>query len=191
MKSIRFEQELLLIKNDIYRENAKVLLDLLPDYFFKIPASTTGKYHPQFALGDGGLVRHTKVAVQIASVLLVNNTIGSAFQDSEKDLILIALLIHDGLKTGKEESEWTVHDHPLLISEFLNENKDKMKFSESETKLISDMVSSHMGEWNTNSYSNVELPLPLNRYQKFVHMCDFLASKKFLNVEFDKDNNIV
>ena len=34
------------------------------------------------------------------------------------------------------------------------------------------------------------LEKPKTKYQNFVHMCDYLASKKFLNVVFDKDNNI-
>ena len=49
------------------------LIELLPNYFFEVPASSTGKYHPEFALGDGGLIRHTKVAVRIAYELLNNN----------------------------------------------------------------------------------------------------------------------
>ena len=42
-----------------------------------------------------------------------------------------------------------------------------------------------MGQWNTDYNGNEILPLPKNRYQKFVHMCDFLASRKFFNVEFN------
>ena len=52
------------------------------------------------------------------------------------------------------------------------------------------MIESHMGEWNTNSYSNVVLPLPITKHQKFVHMCDYLASRKFINVKFE-NNNII
>ncbi len=46
-----------------------------------------------------------------------------------------------------------------------------------------------MGEWNTDYNGNEVLPLPKNRYQKFVHMCDFLASRKCILVPFE-DNNI-
>ena len=47
-----------------------------------------------------------------------------------------------------------------------------------------------MGEWNTNSYSNVVLPLPKDKFQRFVHMCDFLSSRKFLDVKFENDDII-
>lgn len=55
-----FENELNLIKNVDLRKLVELSLQSAPDYFFTIPASSTGKYHPQYALGEGGLVRHTK-----------------------------------------------------------------------------------------------------------------------------------
>lgn len=47
-----------------------------------------------------------------------------------------------------------------------------------------------MGKWNTNNYSDVVLPLPLTLTQKLVHMCDYLASRKQINFNFDENNNI-
>ena len=66
MKSEKFIKELEYIKNDDIRGFAKLALENLPDYFFDVAASSTGKYHPTYALGNGGLVRHTKAAVRIA-----------------------------------------------------------------------------------------------------------------------------
>ena len=43
-----FENEYLYIKNDDLKEDAKYLVSKLPDYFFKVDASSTGKYHPSF-----------------------------------------------------------------------------------------------------------------------------------------------
>ena len=34
------------IRNKKYQDNLKVLIQLLPDYFFKVPAASTGKYYP-------------------------------------------------------------------------------------------------------------------------------------------------
>ena len=58
------------------------------------------------------------------------------------------------------------------------------KTKEKEIELLVGMISSHMGEWNTNQYSDVVLPIPSNKYEKMVHMCDMLASRKFLDVKF-------
>lgn len=190
MKENVFKLELSYIKNKKYLDSAKTLINLLPDYFFEVPASSTGKYHPMYATGSGGLVRHTKVAVRIAYELLNNESIGNTFNDDEKDLIIIALIVHDGLKSGLEKSEYTKFEHPLLISKYIKDNSDKLLFTTGEINLLTNMIESHMGKWNTNSYSNVILPKPSNKYQRFVHMCDYLASKKFIKVEFE-NNEII
>ena len=185
-----FTKEISYIKSDIYKKCASEIVDLLPSYFFKVAASSTGKYHPSFSLGDGGLVRHTKAAVRIAKELLDNNSIGHKFTDDEKDLLLISILVHDGLKHGETEEKYTRFDHPILVGKMLKENKDKLSLTEDEINFLDKCISSHMGEWNTNPYSDVVLPLPKDKYQRFVHMCDFLSSRKFLDVKFE-NNDIV
>lgn len=42
-----------------------------------------------------------------------------------------------------------------------------------------------MGQWNTNKNSSVVLPTPDNKYQKIVHLCDYLAAQKGVEVQFD------
>ena len=119
-----FSKEYNYIKSDRYKKIAKELVSLLPDYFFKVAASSTGKYHPSFSLGEGGLVRHTKVAIRIAKELLDNNSIGHKFTSDEKDLLIISIMIHDGLKHGREEEKYT-----KLLKEqiyWLNRNDDKL-----------------------------------------------------------------
>lgn len=166
------------------------MIDLLPDYFFSIPASSTGKYHPLFAQGDGGLVRHTKVAVRMCYELASNNSIGHSFESDEKDLMMIALIMHDGAKAGIPKGKYTCVDHPLIVSKLIRDNKDKIGLSDSEIDFVCSVIESHMGEWNTDFNGNPVLPVPKNKYQRFVHMCDFLASKKFIDVSFS-DNEIV
>lgn len=189
-KSLVFEKEFNYIKNPKYVENVKIIIDLLPDYFFKVAASSTGKYHPSFSLGEGGLVRHTKAAVRIANELLENNSLFNGFTRKEKDLLICSLLIHDGLKHGKENSEYTVFDHPLQISRFVRENKDKLTLNEEEINFICSAVETHMGEWTRDYKGNEILQKPTTKYQKFVHMCDFLSSRKFLDIKFE-ENEIV
>ena len=185
-----FNKEYEYIKSDRYKKIAKELVEILPDYFFEVAASSTGKYHPSFSLGEAGLVRHTKVAVRIAKELLDNNSLGHKFTDDEKDLLIISIMIHDGLKHGREESKYVLFDHPIIVCDYIKENKDKLSLNDEEIDFITKIVSSHMGEWNTNQYSDVTLPLPKDKYQRFVHMCDFLSSRKFLDVKFE-NNDII
>ncbi len=179
-----FKKEISYIKNPRYKENLEILISLLPDYFFEVPASSTGKYHPEFSLGDGGLLRHTKVAVRIANEMFNDESITGAYTNSEKDLMLISLIMHDGLKSGLEKSEYTKFDHPILVANYIKGNKDKLTLKDNEIEFICSVISSHMGPWNTNNYSDVVLPKPSTTHQRFVHMCDYLASRKFLNIKF-------
>ncbi|MBP3766637.1 MAG: hypothetical protein J6G98_05600 [Bacilli bacterium] len=183
-----FNKEYEMIKNPKYRENLKKLVSMLPDYFFKVAASSTGKYHPSFTLGDAGLVRHSKAAFRIGYELLNNNTIGSVFNDSEKDLMLCGLLVHDGLKHGRIESKYTVFEHPILMAEFIRENKDQFTWTDGEVNFIASVIETHMGEWTVDYKGNEVLNKPSNKYQKFVHMCDFLASRKFLDIKFENND---
>lgn len=186
------KKEISYVKDAERRKDLKKLIGLLPDYFFEIPAASTGKYHPAFAQGEGGLVRHTKVAVRIAYELLENNTVGIKFSDKDKDLIIMALILHDGVKSGMEHSQYTKFDHPLLVSKLIMENKDKVSLDIDDLRKMCSMIESHMGEWTYDTYHQKEvLPKPKTAEQRFVHMCDYLASRKFLNVEFGEDNNIV
>ncbi len=186
-----FEQEFKYIENESYRHDAMYLIDSLPDYFFTIPAASTGKYHPAYAQGEGGLVRHTKAAVRMAQELLADPAIGNKYTSDEKDLMIIALMLHDGLKLGEEQAKYTKFDHPLLVGQFIKKNKSNLNFSDEEMNFLDSVISSHMGPWTKDYDGNEVLPYPKTKYQNFVHMCDYLASRKFINVNFDDKNNIV
>lgn len=178
------------IKNQKYQDNLKILIEMLPDYFFKVAASSTGKYHPTFSLGEGGLLRHTKAVAKIALEFYNDESITGCFNDSEKDLMMVGLILHDGLKHGIDYSEYVVFEHPLIMSNFIKENKDKLTLTENEIEFLVNVISSHMGPWTVDYKGNDVLPKPINKYQKFVHMCDYLASRKFLNINFE-NNEIV
>ena len=186
-----FKKEFSYIANESYATDAKYLVDSLPDYFFEVPASSTGKYHPKYTLGEGGLVRHTKSAVRIAYELLSNPLIGGKYTSREKDLMIMALILHDGMKSGQEKSQYTKTEHPLYISKHIKDNKDNLKMNDEDIAFVCSVIESHMGPWNKDFDGNEVLPIPKTKYQNFVHMCDYLASRKFINVEFDSNNNII
>lgn len=185
-----FNKEINYIKDEKIKESAKVLIEKVPDYFFTEAASSTGKYHPEFSQGLGGLLRHTKAAVRIAYEILNTETFGNFYTSEEKDLIVLALILHDSIKRGDNE-RYTRIDHPLLACKFIEENKDKTSLNKKQVDLLVSMISSHMGEWNKDYDGNEILPKPETKYQRIVHLCDLLSSKKFLDVKFDKDNNII
>lgn len=174
----------------------KWCLEQLPDYFYEVAASSSGKYHPAYALGEGGLIRHTQAAVRIANELFRNDTIQS-FNDLEKDIIRVALLLHDGVKHGIEGSSHTVATHPLEVVQYLEDRyfevpeetlpDEVLEIMEVDIWYqITECIKSHMGQWNTDYKSGEEiLPKPQIEIQKFTHLCDYLASRKMLEVNFN------
>ncbi len=191
MKSEVFNTELNYIKDEQIRESARYLLEELPDYFYVMPASTSGKYHPHFSLGEGGLVRHTKAAVRIAVELFRDNIFNTfEYGDRTQDLIIMALLLHDGFKQGKTESGSTKIEHPLLAAEFVFSNITKLPMKQMDTLQVRRLIASHMGPWDKDKSGNKILPIPRRDDEIFVHLCDYMASRNFLNINF-VDNEIV
>lgn len=189
-KEEMFKEELSLIKDKSLKESLLKIINMLPDYWFHEPASSTGKYHPEYATGEGGLLRHSKAAMRIGYELLQDPSIGDKYTNHEKDLMLMSLLVHDGLKLGNPKERYTRFDHPILMGQFIVDNKDELSLSKEDAKFMNDVIKTHMGPWTTD-YNGVEvLEKPKTKYQNFVHMCDYLASRKCLLVPFDKDNKI-
>ena len=185
-----FLDEISYIKNDKIKKSLIYMINKLPDYFFIVPAASTGKYHPMYASGEGGLLRHTKAAVRIAYELLNDPAIGDKYTSDEQDLMLMGLLLHDGLKLGKGESKYTKFDHPILMANYIEEEKDNLELTDSERKLVMDVIKTHMGPWTTDYDGNEVLEKPKTKYQNFVHMCDYLASRKCILIPFDENDNI-
>ena len=200
MNHEKFLKELETFKNEDIRKFVEVLLDNAPDYFFHVGASSTGKYHPKYALGDGGLMRHTKAVVRFYNHLMSIEQNSSMFTEREIDLGRTACLVHDILKSGNSEyyteksdngknTVFTVFNHPLLAAKYVMSYKDEY-LSEDELKFIALAVGSHMGQWNTNKHEpDVILPKPKTEMQKIIHLADYLASRKDIDVSFLDDEN--
>lgn len=181
-----FEKELSWIKDDKIREQTKKMLECISPEFFQAAASSTGKYHPSYALGEGGLYRHTRAAVGIAKDLLELEWVKDRCGEDSRDYILAALMLHDGAKSGKTwESKYTKHTHPVDMASLI---KDNLEGEENE-KFVTEvgrLISSHMGQWNTCRWDFNVLPKPDKADEFFVHMCDYLASRKYLEYRFEE-----
>ena len=176
-----FHGELELIKNHKYRECTREILDeLVPDYFWVVAASSSGKYHPWYSLGYGGLVRHTKAAFKIAVDLLGLKQ----YEALDEDAVLVAILLHDTFKHGLPPSPFTVGEHPIIAAENIRSYAHS-HFDEEMAEsfdFVADLIASHMGQWN-KTRGGTEMPTPQTPDQKFVHLCDYLASRKYVIVE--------
>lgn len=153
------------IDNKGIREFTYNALQLVPIDFFRQPASSTGKYHPNYSLGVGGLLRHTKAACVLALDLF--NIYD--FRPKKQDMILSALILHDTEKPDKL--------HPILVKRRLESLNEFYWFDD-----IIELIEAHMGQWNHFG----KLPKPTTEAERFVHLCDYLASRKEITVEVYK-----
>lgn len=182
-----FQKELSFIKDDRIREQTIFMLERVSPEFFEAAASSTGKYHPQYALGPGGLYRHTRAAVGIANSLLELDMYKSTFDEKTRDYIIAALILHDSCKHGKTwESKYTKHSHPVDAQSFIEDNLEGEENREFVVT-VGAYVASHMGQWNTCKWDRTVLPTPATNAQFFVHLCDYLASRKFLEYQFEDE----
>lgn len=195
-KTETFEYELNLIQDAERRLFVSRCLENVADYFFEVPASSTGKYHPAYSLGRGGLVRHTKAAVKIAHNLLQLEMFTPLLPI--RDAIIGALILHDTCKSGRfgyEAHGYTVTEHPLIAGDLIKACANDAA-AEGErpgpiagvdyVDLLVALISTHMGQWREDyKTKKVVLPEMKTKEQKFVHLCDYLASRKCLTVTND------
>lgn len=184
MNKIRtFLKEINYIKDEKIKELVMLTLIALPDSYFEVPASNSSKHYPTYTLGSGGLVRHTKAACKIAQDILSLDQYSHLGQ-ATKDIIYSALILHDGLQWD-ESIENIVFEHPLKMSKLIASTNQKYKVVDKNTLFsIVSAIESHMGQWNKDKKNEEVLPKPKTDIQRLVHLFDYLASRKYLLVDF-------
>lgn len=168
---------------DIKDSNLKVfateLIASAPDYFFIVPASSSGKYHPPFDLGEGGLVRHTRCVAFIAKSVAESY----CYNDRDTDMLIVAALAHDIQKQGSGDSKHTVWEHPELAMKYVWDIYESNKFDipKGDIEKIANAVHSHMGKWGNNPSflkGNKPLPMPKTEFEMALQVSDYIASRK-------------
>ena len=97
------------------KEMALTLAPMLPDYFWHCAASSSGKYHPEFDLGEGGTMRHSIMVALCAREMAT----AEGRTQEEIDLLVFCGLFHDGVKQGWDDAGYTVFNHPVLAAKLV------------------------------------------------------------------------
>lgn len=176
------------IENEDIRKFADKCVATIPEYWYHVWASSTGKFHPAYTVCDGGLAKHTVALIRILNHIFGVESISTQFTSRERDLLRVAGIMHDTRKSGNQEdyerSKWSRFDHPLQAAAVIREIDGLPK---DEIELIAHTIESHMGAWNTDKRSSIVLPKPEDKYQIILHLADYLASRKDITIEFDND----
>lgn len=170
-----FNRELSYIKDRTIRSFAETLLEDADEYFFTVPASSSGKYHPPFARGDGGLVRHTKAVAFFTLEFARSEREFATITAREVDLLIVAAIAHDIKKQGDGTSGHTLlKEHPLYGAEYVKNEYEQHNFeskgiTKEEMNFIYNAVRSHMGPW-----CDIK---PQTRTELIVFYADYVASR--------------
>lgn len=181
LKTNAFEKELLLIENLTIRKLAREALSKADDWFFIEPASSSGKYHPDFARGASGLVLHTKAVVYFLVELIRSDLYG--IDSYHRDLLILSAITHDIKKYGDgNKVGHTVNNHPELASiyiENINNSKKGGYISEVDIEYVKKCIERHMGVFGDS--------IPQTDDEKLLHLADLIASRKEIDLKFSND----
>jgi len=207
-----FEKHLKMIKSDVIRNFTEHCILRFPDYFWTLPASTSGKRHGG---GDETLIDHIQ-----ACLFLAENTL-EQFKDHwtqrQKDQLISALILHDGWRCDdadgkthtyteevviqrgyamdKIDKHMTTKDHPeagfknllklqLEYNNIARENKKK-ELGAKDFAIIAKSVRCHYGPFTNTEGVKFSLSWPFDSVVVQVHNIDFqqaVNSKYFYKV---------
>lgn len=171
-----YQQEINLLRNKEKQEKTlNLLASSVSDKMKSVPASSSGKYHPLFAQGEGGLIRHSKAVAQTAYGLA-----GLLNVPGDKDRFVVAGLMHDMWKLGPEgKSSFTDPKHGQLAADALMKAGLGMEAS---------LAGPHMGNFMKGQYKNA--PKISNFDQRVLNNADWLMSRTYAQdyVTWDKGN---
>ena len=176
LKSKYFEREIELINNEDYKAFVRHYLDeYVPDYFWEIGASSSGRYHPKFSQGEGGLVRHTKAVVMFAEELLRMSSY-MYMSEEHKDFVIMACIVHDTCKYGAREYNKECYKDHAKNAVNLVDSAWFACLEEHPSEFFLSAIRCHMGQWSERE------DRPFTNIDRCVHMADYMASRNFIDI---------
>lgn len=176
----RLQPELDQISNNQIKTFTEHVLKEAPAYFWVVPSSSGGKYHPPQSNGEGGLVRHTKAAVYFAAKLCdVFNV-----SESVKDCVLSACILHDIVKYGEPKQAYTTKNHDYEGALFVKKHGEAFGLDTNVLTCITSCIAWHMGRWTDMTGRSVPKAFPggYDPAQMITHLADVISAQKNVNL---------
>lgn len=169
-------------------EYCKDMIEKIPSYIFEIPSSTSFKYHNKTQCQPHGQILHILMFGEIMNYILGLEYIQEKYKDSkQRDCLRCTPIFHDAIKCGLTESRYTVHEHPLLASDWIKNTRVEHDIDDKTKQYIARLCESHSGQWVSTKRSKVVLPKPETDDQFLVHLCDYLSSRSNLDMTYNKE----
>lgn len=178
MNSDYFEREIQNIESEDLRDFVRFFFnEKVGAWFFESGASSSGKHHPEFTKGHGGLVRHSRAVAWVCEELLRMSSY--AYMKAEyKDFARVACLLHDTRKygDGNEENHDCYKEHGKLAADAVATAWQEF-FHEPCSAFLYHAILSHMGQWTEDRDDR-----PFTNIDRLVHMADYIASRPFWDI---------
>ena len=176
-----FAFELSEIKDENLKKFLTIILEGTGDWFYHDPASTSGRYHPKYALGDGGLMRHTRAVAYWTKELYRTELFD--VNERQGELLYVAAILHDIRKhttTGGYIQKHARAAYDLILA---TQAEHPELLSKEEAQYMADAVSTHMGVWGVKDGERK----PTSDAEKLLHIADYNASRKEIIMEFPSE----
>lgn len=155
--------ELKEINDDALKEDTiYTFVELCPDYFWEVPASSSGRYHPKGHRENRGLWLHTKRAFTLYQRFAPSMKLQDKLTPQELDYGRAAILLHDMYKYGWPKQDHTTKDHDVVCAEKLREGQ----YIHED---VIGCVETHNGPWYKG-------PSPRTDLEQAHHLSDMAAS---------------
>ena len=172
----KFETE----KMRLYCED---MIELIPDYIFTMPSSTSIRFHNATQCKPHGQIYHIIMFGKIMNYLLELKCNQDKFTSpTQRDAMRCIPIFHDALKCGLEKAEYSVHEHPLLAGEWVRETHVEHDIEDAIKERIARMCERHSGSFTTSKHSDTVLPEPENEMEILCHECDVLSSRSDIDI---------
>lgn len=154
----------------------------VPAYYWTTGASASGKYHPAFTKGEGGLVRHTAAVIKLALELHCLECMNDGSEGFTKDDIITAAMIHDTFKYGMEND--ITENSGLQFKHHGEIAASAFRLAGLMTGYIVNpailrAVECHMGQWTPTEANRNPGESQLAR---IIHVADYIASRNFIDI---------
>lgn len=166
-----------IVDEDLQAFVLNYLEEYTPDYFWTDGASSSGKYHPAFAQGNGGLVRHT-----IAGAILLEEVLRMSpycyLTDEHKDFCRVGILLHDTRKYGpnhrpnKEAYKMHAPNAAMAVADYWN----RFFGGAHAPEWLLSAIRAHMGQWSEKEHR------PMTNLDRAVHTADYWASRSMIDI---------
>lgn len=165
---------------ELEQQTADAFLQWCPEYFWEIPSSGTGKYHPPDEHGEYGNVIHTKRVFLAYEQLARSWTEQQLLTADEYHCGQAATLLHDMLKFGwpSDNTGVTVSDHDVIAARIV-QNRTELPGE------VAGAIAAHAGPFGDG-------PTPKTALQQVVHLADMsVSANHYYSDVFEPSDEIV